>query len=405
MKESLQEVCSHCGTTDELDEHDHCAECQDKFALCSECGNMELIEEGTVHRGNFICESCLYENWYTCDDCGNLTPMDDVENDLCPRCWSNNYFHCESCGDSTRQDDMCNVEGDSVCPSCEENDATFCHNCDQSYWNNHYSDSRYHDCEEDNDDDEETIHSYSYKPRPEFFGDKGKVYYGIELEVESQNRPSEDASKLSDHSKFVYCKSDGSLSNGFEIVSHPATLEYHRMNHWKEILTSLQSSRCKSHDTTTCGLHIHMSRTAIPEERDLKKFVLFWYTQQKVIRAIARRGFNTYCMDKNMGTSIMPSNSILSSETRYEQINLQGDHTIEVRRFKGTLNYVSFMACLELVDASRVYTALVTYKDLRNVDLTESNFLQWAIAKKKQYPHLVEKLMQKMKFTQELDSE
>ena len=403
MTESLQKVCVHCGTTDELDEHSHCAECQGDFTACSDCGNMELTEDGTVHNGNFICESCLDENWYTCDDCGNLVPIDEVEDSLCQRCWGNNFFYCESCGDSTRMDDMRTVEGDSVCPSCEENDSTYCQNCDQSYWNNHYSDSRYHDCEED--EDEETIHAYSYKPHPTFFGDKGNVYYGIELEVESSNSPSQDASKLDSHNEFIYCKSDGSLSHGFEIVSHPATLEYHRTHHWKEILSSLQKSGCKSHDTTTCGLHIHVSRTAFANERDLKKFVLFWYTQLKIIRAIARRGYNTYCMDKNMGSSIIPPNEILSSETRYEQINLQGDHTVEVRRFKGTLNPVSFMACLELVDASRVYTSLVNYKDLRNVDLTESNFLQWAISKKKMYPSLVEKLMQKMKFSQELDNE
>ncbi len=27
--------------------------------------------------------------------------------------------------------------------------------------------------------------------------------------------------------EHIYCKHDGSLDEGFEIVSHPATLEYH----------------------------------------------------------------------------------------------------------------------------------------------------------------------------------
>ena len=64
---------------------------------------------------------------------------------------------------------------------------------------------------------------------------------GIELETDKFDgdvNPTRFARFL--HQKFsdrVYCKHDGSLDNGVEIVSHPAPLRYHmRKFGWADIL-------------------------------------------------------------------------------------------------------------------------------------------------------------------------
>ena len=53
------------------------------------------------------------------------------------------------------------------------------------------------------------------------------------------------------HEENIYIKSDGSLEDGFEIVSHPMTLEYHteEMN-WKEVLREAVSMGYRSHQTS-----------------------------------------------------------------------------------------------------------------------------------------------------------
>ena len=70
---------------------------------------------------------------------------------------------------------------------------------------------------------------YSHKPKPIFFGnDTSDGYYGVELEIDNGNdreNAAEDIQALGDH---IYLKEDGSLSfAGFEIVTHPVTLDYH----------------------------------------------------------------------------------------------------------------------------------------------------------------------------------
>ena len=61
----------------------------------------------------------------------------------------------------------------------------------------------------------------------------------------------------------LYIKTDGSLDEGLELVTHPMTLEYH-LNEmpWAEVLRKAQSMGYLSHAAGTCGLHVHISRLA-----------------------------------------------------------------------------------------------------------------------------------------------
>ncbi len=68
---------------------------------------------------------------------------------------------------------------------------------------------------------------YSYKPTPRFFGD-GKVFFGIELEVEAPDATAktkglEDAG----NPRWAYAKHDGSLGmHGWEMVTHPISMNF-----------------------------------------------------------------------------------------------------------------------------------------------------------------------------------
>ncbi len=71
------------------------------------------------------------------------------------------------------------------------------------------------------------INEYSYKPKPIFFGKGSGLYLGSELEIETGSFMPECARTVSAHlGRRAYMKFDGSISSGFEIVTHPMTFAW-----------------------------------------------------------------------------------------------------------------------------------------------------------------------------------
>lgn len=111
---------------------------------------------------------------------------------------------------------------------------------------------------------ESTIRPYNYKPEPIFYG-SGDLFYGIELEIDKGGERSDYAETIlnvaNKDSKYIYARHDGSIDNGFEIVSHPMTLEYHTntMN-WADVMDTALLLGYRSHQTYTCGLHSTKNR-------------------------------------------------------------------------------------------------------------------------------------------------
>ena len=68
------------------------------------------------------------------------------------------------------------------------------------------------------------VHDYYYKPEPIFYG-TGSRYLGVELEIDEGGESHENAGQIlrlaNSGDELVYCKHDGSLNEGFEIVTHP----------------------------------------------------------------------------------------------------------------------------------------------------------------------------------------
>jgi hypothetical protein len=126
------------------------------------------------------------------------------------------------------------------------------HNDDaNSYYDCDYCDDCY------NNRLHEFIKSYDYKPIPIFYG-SGQPHYGVELEIDcggEYDGSAEDLNEIANKSnEHLYFKHDGSLDDGFEIVSHPATLEYHLNGiPWKEVMERARKLKYLSHSAATCG--------------------------------------------------------------------------------------------------------------------------------------------------------
>jgi hypothetical protein len=243
---------------------------------------------------------------------------------------------------------------------------------DLYYWE---SDGEYHHEAEEEDEDERSegpnislIRNYSYKPTTEFismpYDAKEVPFFGIELEVErmekSETSRGDMAKKI--ENKAWYFKNDGSLNNGFEIVTHPLTFSYikHSAKDFESALNDLSCNAYNSYNANSCGMHIHISKKAFGTWQ-LYKFMKFFAENVPFIVAISQRKMEKLVQwanieDNDDNTLMYKAKKKEGNSARYVAINLQNYSTIEVRIFRGTLNFNSFMKNIEFIHALYMFT-------------------------------------------------
>lgn len=311
---------------------------------------MEFIQIEGVHR----CKSCA--DVYIDDNGG-----------------SDNFHYCESCEDTVRLSDTRRWDGERYCDGCVDANLYTCEDCGDQYWSEHY------DCQYDPDEDDDNgiIHSYSYRPRPEFFG-SGQYHLGFELEVESRDNSRFHGAEITQEilGSRAYMKDDGSLNDGFEIVTHPHTLEKYQGDFDWKFLDKLRREGYRSWNTSSCGLHVHVSRTAFGtgaspwdaksrpsrEQIILKRqshelrFMKLIYDNQRQVERISGRSNNNYATFGDKGKLVPKLKEGNQTNGRYSAINTENDATLEVRVFKGSLRKERVLSAIEFVTASVEYT-------------------------------------------------
>jgi hypothetical protein len=230
-----------------------------------------------------------------------------------------------------------------------------------------------------------SIHEYNYKPEPIFYGDS-KRYFGVELEIDEGGKNSDNADTLlgigNRVAEHIYIKFDGSLNDGMEIVTHPMSLKYHKDKMpWAEIMKSAIHMDYRSHKTSTCGLHVHVNRTAFGSTREaqdecISRVLYFvehhWLellkfsrrTEYQMNRWAARYGY------KNSPKEIL-EDAKKGCNGRYACVNITNYHTIEFRMFRGTLKYNTLIATLELVDKICELATDLTDTELKSVSWSD----------------------------------
>ena len=307
--------------------------------ICSICGK-ELTTRNEFD-GKIMCDDCLNRETSICQRCHTRVWNDNTCSDdytvLCNSCYNTDYTRCADCGCIVHLDNACYFNGSST-PYCE-------------------------DCYDELDNNS-AIHDYNYKPDPIFYG-KDSLYYGVELEVDCGGEYSENAEKIenigNEDAEHIYCKHDGSINNGFEIVSHPMTLDYHQKNmNWLELFEKAISMGYKSHNTSTCGLHIHINRKAFGSNYDeqelaIARVVYFVESNWNELVKFSRRHIDNlmrwaskYGIVENVKNTYNKTKK--GNLGRYVAVNLFNSNTVEIRIFRGTLNIDTFYATLQLVD-------------------------------------------------------
>ena len=235
-----------------------------------------------------------------------------------------------------------------------------------------------------------SIHSYSYKPNPIFFKnpkEKSKLFLGVELETESKGNCRQScAEEIDDISDLYYLKNDSSIDDGFEIVSHPfsPTWYFEHKSIFNDLLDTLRNNGFRSYNTSTCGIHIHITKSYL-SGLDIAKLHLFFCENEEFIKTISQRNpnnLNQWGKIKKDKKAIYDQSKKKGGSERYTAINLQNHNTIEFRIFRGTLNENSYHKNIEFVIAICRFVKVTSLQQL-----TTNQFYNY-VSKDKNYKNL-----------------
>lgn len=352
-------TCAHCDK--ELDSENakfdclgnaYCEDCASEvFTVCSECG-----KELDKNSGDFVlfndkayCKGCFDKKFATCEECGEIhekSKMYKLHNGyVCKSCFDENkYVQCDGCGEYHLKSEVNEYNGIKLCNNCllEKVNGTI-----KGY--HHYGDWRIK--RTDND------------------GIYQSIPMGFELEVERTRNVNDSMSNdmaayiaISKSNQLVVCEHDGSLDNGFEIISHPMTMKYLRTKGSPKIKAMLQFLKDSKFtgDRDTSGFHIHVSRDELKtaqrsQEEVIDNIALILETFKDEIMKFARRSSNGYCKFLTDRSSPVTLSYVKQRKRevdgqRYLVLNETNSNTIEFRIFQSTLDFNTFMATFELVN-------------------------------------------------------
>jgi len=309
-------------------------------------------------------------------------------------------------------------------------------------------------CEQDEQRSSSYVHSYGYRPTPMFFDAVGGVVrerdimtpagasgkrseasyngrtreqfpvFGFELEMSDEHEEldyDECASFLNDRiGSFSYLKEDGSVGNGFELVTHPHTLNaYNLRTELWDALNYVRENGWRSwKSSSSCGLHIHINTASFHTVGHAMMFLKFIFANRDPLVRFAGRD-STYArfdydsfVQRHVHTGWndngSPTYELASvadvvkrkqvNDNRYLAVNAQNSHTYELRFFRGSLNPKTVRACLEFTQSLHDYTSRLTSHDvLVNRALTWRPYLAFVRSQSKnddfKYRNLYERLL------------
>ena len=161
------------------------------------------------------------------------------------------------------------------------------------------------------------------------------------------------------------------------------TLDYHlHLMPWAAILNKAKELGYLSHQAGTCGLHVHVNRTAFGEneedqERVIARILYFFEKHWEELLKFSRRTKKQLSRwAERYGLKEHPSQVLdiaKGCRERYTCVNLTNYHTIEFRMFRGTLKLNTLIATLQLID--RICDCAVDLDDEEIKDLSWTTFV------------------------------
>jgi len=310
----------------------------------------------------------------------------DYTNERNIEIWDLSY--CEDCGGTFPNNEMVSVYGgDShVCQGCRDEEYYFHESSDQYVAYNDEEYSEFDDDEGDPDSDFEGVYRYDFDVMDRLH--KMKLPYeqritrktllaGLECEWEARNDCPHDFPDQIDNlfdNKYCMFKGDGSLRNGFEMVTAPCTLAYHRKQidklfDWEHWTDNDKNTYVKAWNTDTCGIHVHLNRGSFTGSQIGKILqIVNEDMNRNFIEAVAGRKANDYAKFKQK--SIAEGSQ--RDYSKYESVNTAHSQSIELRIFRGNVTKNGILRVLEFSFALGEYVQQCSFNELHYRD-----FLKW----------------------------
>ncbi|OHE79009.1 MAG: hypothetical protein A3F67_10875 [Verrucomicrobia bacterium RIFCSPHIGHO2_12_FULL_41_10] len=220
---------------------------------------------------------------------------------------------------------------------------------------------------------------------------KGPLYLGIELEYESKNLDKsvlEVVKLLDDH---AILKHDGSLLNGFEIVTCPATRDVHsekfelffsRLSNPEDLFLEARAS---------CGFHVHISKSPL-SDLSIGKISAFMNNESngEFLQGVAERASQYAKQEFYRGAVCFPwtFRKTLHTTERYNVLNLRNKNTLEFRMFAPPTTYQAFQKALDFVEALVEYCLPCNSENTLEKHLHHDQFINFILERHKFYPSL-----------------
>ena len=357
---------------------------------CEVCGG---DSHGNMMGDHYICEDCAH-SYTICDGCGELVHHDDT---YVARVDGENILICDSCRDFYWYCEHCEMY---VPTSDWDEERECCVRCAEII-----------DFGELDYRHEQTLNSYSYKPKPKFIKGDNEVtkrFYGMEVEIGDIGGATVGAGVvyplLNTSGRRAYLKRDSSITGGgYECVTHP--MSSRKLHEWiDKDFTEAKKERGICWRTDGCGVHIHVSRDSIGKLTLFKLNVLLNMLRGKnnlnFIKFFTNRtpnALNQWAKVSNqLPFSFLDSIKYGNGWTsdRYVAVNQQNGKTIEFRIFNGSIDQSVLHSYLEFVECVLDFCTNTAIKDITVGDLFE-----FMLANTGAYKNLANRLIQQVKDT------
>lgn len=313
------------------------------FIRCADCDTIVFKGDAVEISDDYYCSDCIT----TCCCCGAIVPKSEVYTvadsggSYCRHCYENETYTCDDCGTHFGySDSLMQINGYSYCDDCKDNHRSLIDD--------------YHTMKESGD-----IEFYGTEDRSQ------TPYMGFELEVDANDYIDRNAvvSIIKDKfGDFFHYENDGSLNKGWENISQPASLNYHLsiIDKYTWMFNVLKKQGLKSHDTNTCGFHVHLDRKYFGKSEDtaIAKLLYIFKKFRPELMKFSRRtegeaeswAQKRKCNGNNKSwikKTVKDSKHYCDHSERYYSVNLTNSDTVEIRLWKGTLNIETFEATLK----------------------------------------------------------
>jgi len=220
------------------------------------------------------------------------------------------------------------------------------------------------------------VNSYDFGPSLTFVDGKDssrtKLYMGLEWEIDGGGEQHAKAiainSALSGNQRYSWTMSDGSLSEGIEIATMPATLDAHTHTfNWAMACKVATTLDYRGHDTGTAGIHIHINRNFFSDDKKLQMYraslmALVMERNWDDFAKFSRRRYNRLDQwakkkdvavrnyeDSDMDLLIDKTKQQYSNGEKYLALNMNHMKTFELRIFRSTTRPETILATLQFV--------------------------------------------------------